>query len=117
VGVPGFWHASSVHGLWSSQSTFDWQAHTFGPPTHCPPEQVSEPVQALPSLHGAELLTWTQAAVGVPGFWHASSVHGLWSSQSAFDWQAHTFGPPTHTPPEQVSGPVQAFPSLHGVPS
>jgi hypothetical protein len=52
--------------------------------------------------------------VDVPGFWHASSVQGLLSPQSAFDWQAHAFGPPTHSPPEQVSGPVQALPSLHG---
>jgi hypothetical protein len=51
--------------------------------------------------------------VDVPGFSQVSSVHGLLSSQSAFDWQAHTFGPPTHSPAEQASGPVQALPSLH----
>jgi hypothetical protein len=56
VDVPGFSQVSSVHGLLSSQSAFDWQAHTFGPPTHSPAEQVSGPVQALPSLHGAVLL-------------------------------------------------------------
>jgi hypothetical protein len=56
VGVPGFSQVSSVQGLLSPQSAFDWQ-HTFGPPTHPPPEQVSGAVQVLPSLHGAVLLT------------------------------------------------------------
>jgi hypothetical protein len=53
-------------------------------------------------------------AVDVPGFSQVSSVQGLLSPQSAFDWQVHTFGPPAHAPAEQVSGPVQALPSLHG---
>jgi hypothetical protein len=53
----------------------------------------------------------------MPGFSQVSSVQELLSPQSAFDWQAHTFGPPTHSPPKQVSGAVQALPSLHGTPS
>jgi hypothetical protein len=57
VDVPGFSQVSSVHGLLSAQSAFAWQVHTFGPPTHAPAEQLSGPVQALPSLHCAVLLT------------------------------------------------------------
>ena len=54
--MPGFSQVSSVQGLLSPQSAFDWQPpHTFGPPTQAPAEQVSGPVQALPSLHGAVL--------------------------------------------------------------
>jgi hypothetical protein len=37
-------------------------------PTQTPPEQASVCVQAFPSLHGSELLLWTHAAFGVPGF-------------------------------------------------
>jgi hypothetical protein len=46
---PGL-HVSSVHGLWSSQTTAvpGWQD---------PPPQVSPDVQAFPSSHGLVLLT------------------------------------------------------------
>ena len=100
--VPATWHGSlGVHA-----TGFD--------PVQTPSRQASFLVQALPSLHGAALLTCTHVAVDVPGFSQRSSVHGLSSPQSAFDSQPHTFGPPTHSPPEQVSVPVQASPSLHG---
>jgi hypothetical protein len=107
VGVPGFWHASSVHGLRSSQSAFDWQPHTFGPPTHSPPEQVSGPVQALPSLHAVPL--------GAEGFEHApvSGLHvpARWHRSLG----VHTTGfDPVQTPPWQASFLVQALPSLQG---
>ena len=71
-----------------------------GPPAHAPPLQVSAVVQALPSLHAAALLVWTQP---VPRT-QESSVQGLPSSQLNGD-------EPAHTPPEQTS-PVE-----HGSPS
>jgi hypothetical protein len=112
----GFEHAP-VDGL-HVPVTWHWSlgVQTTGfDPVQTPPWQASFLVQALPSLQGAVLLTCTQVALGVPAFWHASSVHGLSSPQSVFDWQPpHTFGPPTHAPAEQVSGPVQALPSLQG---
>jgi glyoxylate utilization-related uncharacterized protein len=74
-----------------------------GPPRHDPPEQVSAVVQALPSLHGAVLLTWTQPLDGL----QVSSVQPLPSLQLSG-------GPPAHDPPEQVSAVVHALPSLHG---
>ena len=105
--MPGFSQVSSVHGLLSPQSAFDWQTHTFGPPTHPPPEQVSGPVQALPSLHAAPLGAggFEQAPVSglhVPATWHRSlGVH-----TTGFD--------PVQTPPSQASFLVQALPSLQG---
>jgi hypothetical protein len=35
-----------------------------GPPTHDPPEHMSAVVQALPSLHGLELLSFVQPTSG-----------------------------------------------------
>jgi hypothetical protein len=85
---------SSVQGFESLQ---------FGaaPPTHAPPEQVSEVVQALPSLQEAVLFVWVQPVAGL----QESLVQGFESSQ---------FGaaPPTQVPPEHVSEVVQALPSL-----
>lgn len=72
--------------------------------THDPPEQVSLTVQALPSLHGAVLLTWMQPVAGL----HESSVQTLLSSQFGG-------GPLTQLPAEQVSFIVQALPSSQGL--
>ena len=86
---------SSVQGFWSLQ-------FGGGPPRHVPPEQVSLVVQAFPSLHGLLLFTWRQPWTES----QESSVQTFASSQLGA-------GPPTHTPPEQASFVVQAFPSLH----
>src|SRR5262245_27674115 len=87
--------ASLVHGLPSSQLG-------GGPPTHVPLAQVSPVVHALPSLHDAVLLAWTQPFAVL----HESSVQGLLSLQFGG-------GPPTQLPFEQVSLVVQALLSLH----
>jgi hypothetical protein len=89
-------HDSSVHTFPSLQSS-------GAPPTHVPPEHVSFVLQALPPLHGALLLTYTQPEEGL----HESLVQTLPSSQ-------FSGGPPTHVPPEHASFVVQAFPSSHG---
>ena len=65
-------HESLVHTLPSLQ-------FSAGPATQMPPLHASGVVHAFPSLHGAVLFTWTQPVTG----WHASSVHGLPSSQVA----------------------------------
>ena len=65
-----------------------------------PPWQTSL-VQALPSLQEAALFEWAQPLAGL----QLSSVHTFPSSQLGA-------APPTHAPPEQVSGVVQALPSL-----
>src|SRR5205807_2291393 len=65
--------------------------------------QVSLVVQALPSLQGAVLLTWTQPVEGL----QVSSVQTLPSSQEGA-------GPPTHRPPLQASFVVHMLPSLQG---
>jgi hypothetical protein len=64
---------------------------------------VSVCVQAFPSLQGSVLFVCTQPVSGA----HESSVHGLLSLQLSG-------GPPTHSPPVQVSPVVQASPSLQG---
>jgi hypothetical protein len=88
-------HPSAVQTLPSSQLG-------GAPPRHAPPAHVSPTVQALPSLHGFALLTWTHPEAGL----HESSVQGLAS--------LHTVGAPGwHAPPPQVSPVVQAFPSSH----
>jgi hypothetical protein len=87
---------SFVHTLLSLQTR-------AGPATHAPPLQVSGVVHALPSLHGAVLLTCTQPVAGL----QESSVQPLLSLQLSA-------GPPTHAPPLQASAVVHAFPSLHG---
>jgi hypothetical protein len=75
-----------------------------GPPVQEPPEQVSAVVQALLSSQGLVLGEFTQPVAGL----HESFVHSLPSLQSGG-------GPlPMHTPAEQVSPVVHAFPSLHG---
>src|SRR5881397_297490 len=115
-------HESVVHTLLSSQLR-------AGPPTQAPPAQVSAVVQALPSLqdrvfgvpahtlaaqvspevqglrssHGRVLGVFTQPVAGS----HVSVVHTLPSTQLGG-------GPPTQTPPAQVSAVVQALPSLQG---
>jgi hypothetical protein len=87
---------SPVHTLLSLQSV--------GPPgPQLPPLQVSPVVQALPSEHGAVLLTYSQPVCGL----QLSSVQTLPSLQFGA-------GPPTQAPPLQASAVVQAFPSLHG---
>jgi len=73
------------------------------PPTQAPPLHVSLVVQALPSLHGALLLVWTQPVAGS----QPSSVQPLPSLQFGA-------GPPMQRPPLQASLVVQALPSLHG---
>jgi hypothetical protein len=73
-----------------------------GPPTQTPPAQVSAVVHALPSLHEMVLLAFTQPVAGT----HESFVQTLLSLQFGA-------GPPTQTPPEQVSPVVHALPSLH----
>src|SRR3954467_12532239 len=72
-------------------------------PTHTPPEHWSTVVHALPSLHGAVLLVFTQPLDGL----QLSSVQPLPSLQ---------FGgaPPTHAPAAHVSLVVHALPSLPG---
>src|SRR2546425_1069885 len=72
-----------------------------GPPTQTPPAQVSAVVQALPSLQGAVFGVFTQPVAGL----QASSVQTLPSLQLGA-------GPPTQTPPAQVSAVVQALPSV-----
>src|SRR5207249_2069600 len=115
-------HESVVHTLLSSQLR-------AGPPTQAPPAQVSAVVQALPSLqdrvfgvpahtlaaqvspevqglrssHGRVLGVFTQPVARS----HVSVVHTLPSVQMGG-------GPPTQTPPAQVSAVVQALPSLQG---
>src|SRR5207249_41643 len=73
------------------------------PPVQAPPLQVSLVVQALPSLQGAVLLTWTQPVVGS----QRSSVESV-------PWAQVGGGPATQRPRLQVSLVVQALPSLHG---
>ena len=84
-----------------------------GPGTHAPLTHVSPlatmvlravpPVHALPSLQPAEFaVCWQPACVS-----HASSVHGLPSSQE-------TAAPATQLPPEQTSPTVHTDPSEHG---
>src|SRR5207249_1046767 len=87
---------SSVQALPSSQLG-------AGPPTQWNRAQVSLVVQALPSLHGAVLLVWTQPVAGL----QLSSVQTLPSSQLGA-------GPPTHWNRKQMSLVVQALPSLQG---
>ncbi len=89
-------HESSVHTFPSSQ-------FVAIPPVHAPAAHVSPVVHAFPSLHGAVLFACWQPDAGA----HESVVHAFPSSQLGA-------GPPTHTPPEQVSGPLHALPSLHG---
>src|SRR5437762_1095896 len=73
------------------------------PPVQAPPLQVSLVVQALPSLQGAVLLTWTQ-----PRGWSLGT--GLLTTPGGW----FEGGPPAQRPPLQVTLVVQALPSLHG---
>ena len=71
------------------------------PAWHVPPEHVSEPLHAFPSLQElVSSLVKTQPEAGS----QESSVQGLPSLQVSAvpDW---------HTPPEQVSEPLHTFPS------
>src|SRR5207244_3011941 len=99
VGLPEFTKASAVTvaaGAAGGQTG-------GGPPTQAPPAQVSAVVQALPSLHGKVFGAFTQPVAGS----HESVVPTLPSTQLGG-------GPPTQTPPAQVSAVVQALPSLQG---
>ena len=89
-------HESSVQPLESLQAS-------AGPPAHAPPLQVSDVVQASPSLHGATLSVCMQP---VPGM-QESSVQGLPSSQLNGD-------DPAQAPPEQTSPVEQGSPSSQG---
>ena len=102
--VPATWHGSLAV-----------QATGFEP-VHVPFTHASVCVQAFPSLHAAVLLVFAQAAWGVPALLHTSSVHGLLSLQSVLVVQVQTLAPPTQVPFVQVSGLVQALPSLQVVP-
>src|SRR3989454_108699 len=86
----------------SSVQTFASLQFGAGPPTQTPPAQVSPVVQALPSVQGAVFGVFTQPVAGS----QASVVHTLPSLQLRA-------GPPTQTPPAQLSAVVQALPSLH----
>jgi glyoxylate utilization-related uncharacterized protein len=88
----------------SSVQTFPSLQLSGGPPTHAPPEQLSLVVQALPSLQGSVLLTYTQPEAGL----QESFVQTFASSQVSG-------GPPAHVPPEHASFVVQALPSLQGL--
>ena len=93
--VPAVWH-------WSSA------VHTTGfVPTQTPFWQTSVWVQALPSLHGRVLLTWTHPRVGS----QVSSVHGFPSSQ--FRGPPPTQTAPWHAPPtvQASEPPPQAVPA------
>src|SRR5881398_257321 len=79
------------------------QDRVFGVPTHAPAAQVSPEVQGLRSSHGRVFGVFTQPVTGS----HVSVVHTLPSTQLGG-------GPPTQTPPAQVSAVVQALPSLQG---
>src|SRR5207237_2877912 len=79
------------------------QDRVFGVPAHTPAAQVSPEVQGLRSSHGRVLGVFTQPVAGS----HVSVVHTLPSVQMGG-------GPPTQTPPAQVSAVVQALPSLQG---
>src|SRR5438093_182247 len=80
------------------------------PPVHTPLWQVSDRVQALPSVHAlpSGLAGFEHAPVAglqVPASWH-------WSSA-----EQPREGPPAHTPLWPVSVRVHAVPSLHALPS
>ena len=94
--VPAVWH-------WSCA------VHVTAVPAQRPAWQVSPVVQALPSLHVVPFATtgFEQAPVDglhVPAVWH-------WSCA------VHVTVFPAQVPAWQASAVVQAFPSLHVVPS
>jgi hypothetical protein len=80
--------------------TFPSLQLSAGPPEHEPLEQVSLVVHSSPSLQGTELLTlWHPLST-----WQESVVQSLSSSQLGA-------GPPTQSPPEQLSSVVHGLPS------
>ena len=87
---------SAVHGLLSSHVT-------LCPGAQPPPRQWSPVVHALPSLQVALLARCVQPMADK----HASSLHGLPSSQPSA-------APPTQPPSTHVSPMVHALPSLQG---
>jgi hypothetical protein len=91
---------SVVHTLPSSQVS-------GVPAVHTPPWHVSSPLQTSPSRQGVPLTTvvFWQPVTGS----QLSVVHGLLSSQLSAV-------PAVHTPPWQVSLPLQTLPSGHAVP-
>src|SRR5262245_15106190 len=94
-------HASVVHGFRSLQLTGT-------PAAQAPLRQVSLPLQAFPSGQGVPSATATCAHVP-PGATQESLVQGLPSSQLGGV-------PAAHSPPWQVSRPLQALPSEQAVP-
>src|SRR5438067_2470862 len=99
VGLPAFTRASAM-----TVATGAAGGQTGGgPPTQVPPAQVSAVVQSSLSSHGGLFAVFMQPVAGS----HESVVHTLPSTQLGG-------GPPTQTPPAQVSAVVQALPSLQG---
>ena len=99
TGVPAWQPAAGSHVSTPSQNS-PLSQFGAGPPTHAPPAQVSDVVQASPSSQAAVLLAFTQPLAGS----QESSVQTLPSSQLGS-------APPTHAPAAQVSAVVQALPS------
>jgi hypothetical protein len=89
-------HASVVQGLLSLQDS-------AGPPTQLPAWQVSDVVQALPSLHAPGAAALIQPVAGL----QESAVQTLLSSHT-------TAEAAVQTPFWHVSPAVQALPSVHG---
>jgi hypothetical protein len=78
-------------------------------PMQLPPRQMSDWVQALPSVHvvpsaAAGFEHIPVVVLQIPATWHGSSAMHI----TGFE--------PTHVPPWQVSVWVHALPSLHAVP-
>jgi hypothetical protein len=97
--VPAPWHGSIA-----SQTT------KLANPVHAPSQQISPLVHAFPSLHAVPFTFGAGAGHPVAGT-HAATV---------WHWSAPvhvTAVPPVHAPAWHVSPFVQAFASLHVVPS
>src|SRR5262249_12042935 len=96
--VPASWH-------WSAAT------HVTGlPPTHAPACHGSGAVQTFPSLHAVPfafggVVHAPDSGLHTPASWH-------WSAAAQI-----TGVVPTHAPDTHASTVVQAFPSLHAVPS
>jgi hypothetical protein len=94
------WHVSVVQPSPSSQLS-------GVPAVQMPAWQVSSPLQTSASAHGVPLSTGVLAQPKTGS--QPSVVQALPSSQSSAV-------PAVHTPPWQVSSPLQTSPSAHGVP-
>ena len=95
------WTQPALPSQLSSVQTLPSLQFGDAPPLQLPWPQVSEVVQALPSLQGCVLGLWLQPLA----LSHPSFVHGLLSSQAITP-------PPLQTPDWQASSPVHALPSL-----